>query len=263
MNTWSAGALIAGLTLASALTLAVKRTALHRNWVGQAMPHHFHDGPIPRLGGISIFLTVLILVFGSMMFLSGWANYAREILAASLAGTVVFGVGLWDDFSPIPPFLKAAIGSTGRRNPVRRTYSSRCASSGIQRSSSSGSVPTFDRDMGGWNNELFQPDRWIGWLSNWVSPNIFSHLSVVVYNWRAYRTCSCQFDPCGSASGFSEIQFQPGSYLPGRLRKSVYRLSDEHSGAGSSEIHVFAGRDSHTPAGIWTSCLGYDSGDCS
>jgi UDP-GlcNAc:undecaprenyl-phosphate/decaprenyl-phosphate GlcNAc-1-phosphate transferase len=109
MNTWSAGALIAGLTLASALTLAVKRTALHRNWVGQAMPHHFHDGPIPRLGGISIFLTVLILVSASMVFLGGWANHVGEILAVFLAGTMVFGVGLWDDFSPIPPFLKASL----------------------------------------------------------------------------------------------------------------------------------------------------------
>ena len=109
MNTWSAGALIAGLTLASALTLVVKRTALHRNWVGQAMPHHFHDGPIPRLGGISIFLTVLILLLGSMIFFSGWANYGGKILVVFLAGTMVFGVGLWDDFSPIPPFLKASL----------------------------------------------------------------------------------------------------------------------------------------------------------
>ena len=109
MNAWSAGALIAGLTLASALTLAVKRTALRRNWVGQAMPHHFHDGPIPRLGGISIFLTVLILVLGSIIFLGGWTDHGRQILAVVLGGTLVFGVGLWDDFSPIPPFLKASL----------------------------------------------------------------------------------------------------------------------------------------------------------
>ena len=109
METWFAGALIVGLTLASALTLIVKRTALSRNWVGQAMPHHFHDGPVPRLGGISIFLTVVILVLASMVFWSGWAIYREQILAVFLAGIVVFGVGLWDDFSPIPPFLKACL----------------------------------------------------------------------------------------------------------------------------------------------------------
>ena len=109
METWFAGALIVGLTLASALTLIVKRTALSRNWVGQAMPHHFHDGPVPRLGGISIFLTVFILVLASMVFRSSWASYREQILAVFLAGTVVFGVGLWDDFSPIPPFLKASL----------------------------------------------------------------------------------------------------------------------------------------------------------
>ena len=107
MNAWSAGALIVSLTLASVLTVIVRRTALRRNWVGQAMPHHFHDGPVPRLGGISIFVTVLILVSTSMVLRSGWASYSQQILAVFLAGTVVFGVGLWDDFSPIPPFLKA------------------------------------------------------------------------------------------------------------------------------------------------------------
>jgi UDP-GlcNAc:undecaprenyl-phosphate/decaprenyl-phosphate GlcNAc-1-phosphate transferase len=109
MDTWSAGALIVGLIFASALTVVIKRTALHRNWVGQAMPHHFHDGPVPRLGGISIFLTVLILVLALMVLRGGWAGYGEQILAVFLAGTVVFGVGLWDDFSPIPPFLKALL----------------------------------------------------------------------------------------------------------------------------------------------------------
>jgi UDP-GlcNAc:undecaprenyl-phosphate/decaprenyl-phosphate GlcNAc-1-phosphate transferase len=107
MNAWSAGALIVSLTLASVLTVIVRRAALSRNWVGQAMPHHFHDGPVPRLGGISVFLTVLIFALASMVFQSGWASYRWEVLAVLLAGTVVFGVGLWDDFSPIPPFLKA------------------------------------------------------------------------------------------------------------------------------------------------------------
>ena len=44
-----------------------------------------------------------------MVFWTGWAGYRDQILAVFLAGTVVFGVGLWDDFSPIPPFLKASL----------------------------------------------------------------------------------------------------------------------------------------------------------
>ena len=109
MNIWLVGGLTVGLTLASALTLLVKRMAWRRNWVGQAMPHHFHDGPIPRLGGISIFLTVGILVLISVVFRSGWAVYIGQILSVFVAGTIVFAVGLWDDFSPMPPFLKAAL----------------------------------------------------------------------------------------------------------------------------------------------------------
>ena len=109
MIPWFVSVLIAGIALGSALTQVVKKAALRRNWVGQAMPHHFHDGPIPRIGGISIFVTVLILGFATMAFRNSWSAHGWQILSVLLAGTVVFGVGLWDDFSPIPPSLKASL----------------------------------------------------------------------------------------------------------------------------------------------------------
>jgi UDP-GlcNAc:undecaprenyl-phosphate/decaprenyl-phosphate GlcNAc-1-phosphate transferase len=109
MSTWFVSVLIAGVALGGALTQVVKKTALRRNWVGQAMPHHFHDGPIPRLGGISIFVTVLILGSATMVFQSAWAVDGWKILSVLSAGLVFFVVGLWDDFSPIPPLLKASL----------------------------------------------------------------------------------------------------------------------------------------------------------
>ena len=65
MIIWAVCSLIVASVFAGALTSAVKRVAFRRNWLGQAMPHHLHDGPVPRLGGISIFLTVFI--FGSVL----------------------------------------------------------------------------------------------------------------------------------------------------------------------------------------------------
>ncbi|HLH08465.1 MAG TPA: MraY family glycosyltransferase [Terriglobales bacterium] len=44
-----------------------------------------------------------------MLVYRGWLPYAWQIFSVFFAGTIVFGVGLWDDFSPIPPLLKASL----------------------------------------------------------------------------------------------------------------------------------------------------------
>ena len=110
MIIWAVGSLIVASMFAGALTFAVKRVAFRRNWLGQAMPHHLHDGPVPRLGGISIFLTVLAL--GSAVIFLPVATgivLSPGVLVIFVAGGLVFAVGLWDDFSPITPLAKAAL----------------------------------------------------------------------------------------------------------------------------------------------------------
>ncbi len=110
MLIWAVGSVIIASLVAGALTFAVKRIAFRRNWLGQAMPHHVHDGPIPRLGGISIFLTVIVL--GSALTLIPVASgivLSPGVFVIFVAGSLVFAVGLWDDFSPITPLAKAVL----------------------------------------------------------------------------------------------------------------------------------------------------------
>ncbi len=107
MLIWAVGSLIIASLFAGALTLAVKAIAFHRNWLGQAMPHHFHDGPIPRLGGVSIFLTLVSLAFCLEIIRVPWMIAPSRLLVMFLGGAVVFAIGLWDDFSPISPAMKA------------------------------------------------------------------------------------------------------------------------------------------------------------
>lgn len=109
MNIWYAGTLVVSWAMATLLTYLVKKIALQRNWVGQAMPHHFHDGPIPRLGGISIFVTVLILSSVLLSVRGASIVHLQQAVALFCAGILVFAVGLWDDFSPISPLSKALL----------------------------------------------------------------------------------------------------------------------------------------------------------
>jgi UDP-GlcNAc:undecaprenyl-phosphate/decaprenyl-phosphate GlcNAc-1-phosphate transferase len=109
MVIWAVGSLIIASVFAGALTFAVKAIAFRRNWLGQALPHHFHDGPIPRLGGVSIFLTVVVSAFCLQIIRVPWTIDLSRLLIVFLGGALVFGIGLWDDFSPISPAMKAIL----------------------------------------------------------------------------------------------------------------------------------------------------------
>lgn len=109
MIIWAVGSLIVASVFAGALTFAVKRIAFRQNWLGQAMPHHLHDGPVPRLGGISIFVTFFALG-SALTFLPVASGIGSSLLLVIFfAGSLIFAVGLWDDFSPITPLVKAVL----------------------------------------------------------------------------------------------------------------------------------------------------------
>jgi UDP-GlcNAc:undecaprenyl-phosphate GlcNAc-1-phosphate transferase len=65
-----------------------------------ALPHKLHKVPTPLAGGITIILTLLIggLVFNFQMMMRLW------ILL--LPALIIFGIGLWDDFKRLPPWIK-------------------------------------------------------------------------------------------------------------------------------------------------------------
>ncbi|MGH9824540.1 MAG: MraY family glycosyltransferase, partial [Blastocatellia bacterium] len=73
---------------------------------------HIHSTPVPRLGGVAIYLT-FIIVAGPMLFTRGFSFTSvrsHQTLAYILAaGTLVFLLGLYDDLRPVKPYVKFAV----------------------------------------------------------------------------------------------------------------------------------------------------------
>ena len=63
-------------------------------------PHKLHGAPMPLAGGIALMATMVVtsLLFGTYQ--------DPSVMAAFLAGTVVFLFGLWDDARGISPLVK-------------------------------------------------------------------------------------------------------------------------------------------------------------
>ncbi|HET8676627.1 MAG TPA: MraY family glycosyltransferase [Blastocatellia bacterium] len=107
---------IASVLLSFALTWNVRNIALARGWV--ALPEsrrHIHEVPLPRLGGVAIFfsfvtvIALLVIVSALFHFESGLSP--QKVFYLILCGTIVFGLGLYDDLRPIGPYVKLAVQS--------------------------------------------------------------------------------------------------------------------------------------------------------
>lgn len=105
---------IAALILGSFLTWFVRNTAIaHGRATGPSFVHHLHTDPIPRLGGVAIYLSFVTLVAVSGMLaklLHVQLGFSlRTILYVLLPATVVFLLGLWDDLKSLSPYAKFAV----------------------------------------------------------------------------------------------------------------------------------------------------------
>ena len=120
---------LAALVISAGLTWLTRRVARVQGWMaGPATRRHIHTAPIPRLGGISIFLTcatVSVIVFrghpllllslspAAWMFVVGLLDdlvgirASRKLLAQCIGATLLFALGL-----RIPiPLLHSTLGS--------------------------------------------------------------------------------------------------------------------------------------------------------
>ena len=72
---------------------------------------HIHTTPVPRLGGVAVFLPALAVALVGLHVLAGrheLSIHGRELLGL-LAGTaIVFGVGIYDDICGLSAPLKLA-----------------------------------------------------------------------------------------------------------------------------------------------------------
>jgi UDP-GlcNAc:undecaprenyl-phosphate/decaprenyl-phosphate GlcNAc-1-phosphate transferase len=109
------GTFVASLLLSFVLTKYVRDLATARGWVAApALERHLHNRPLPRLGGVAIFLS-FVLTF-AVAIAAGWHLFAtgsgfpfRSLLTILLPGCLIFALGIYDDFHPVRAYVKIAV----------------------------------------------------------------------------------------------------------------------------------------------------------
>jgi len=104
----------AALLVSVAFTRLVRDVSIARGWVSiPSSDRHVHTRPIPRLGGVAIFLTLWCMVllaywlpghFGTREFLL--PHFTLKILGPA---TIIFLLGLIDDFCAVSAYVKFAV----------------------------------------------------------------------------------------------------------------------------------------------------------
>jgi UDP-GlcNAc:undecaprenyl-phosphate GlcNAc-1-phosphate transferase len=117
--------------LALLLTWYVRGAAVANNWVSVPVSYrHVHDRPVPRLGGIAIFLA-FVGVTGAIVLIDlligvRFGFSSQKWLGLLGPALLIFAVGLYDDIKSASPYLKFAvqIGAAGWlfANGYRVTY---------------------------------------------------------------------------------------------------------------------------------------------
>ncbi len=97
------------------LTKYVRDVATSRGWVAApALDRHLHRRPLPRLGGVAIFLS-FVLSFAVRRLLRwhypelGLGLPFKTTLTILLPGSLIFFLGLYDDIRSIGPYTKFAV----------------------------------------------------------------------------------------------------------------------------------------------------------
>jgi UDP-GlcNAc:undecaprenyl-phosphate GlcNAc-1-phosphate transferase len=97
------------------LTWFVRNVAMGRGWVAPPIQERdLHETPLPRLGGVPIFLSFLVAVgvafLASLHFPALAAGLSiRTLLTILVPGTLIFLLGLYDDIHSVGPYTKFAV----------------------------------------------------------------------------------------------------------------------------------------------------------
>jgi UDP-GlcNAc:undecaprenyl-phosphate/decaprenyl-phosphate GlcNAc-1-phosphate transferase len=111
-----AGAFLVSLLVATVSTRLIRDFSIARGWhSGPSSERHVHTQPIPRLGGVAIFLT-LWCVAGLAWVVARFEAHELVIphLTFKLLGpaTLIFVLGLVDDFRGVNAYVKFAVQAT-------------------------------------------------------------------------------------------------------------------------------------------------------
>ena len=102
---------LASLLISFVLTRYLRDQALSRGWkTRQVRDRDVHSTPIPRLGGVAIFICVIGVVAVLMAF-SRFGRFLdpRLILSILLPGMLIFLLGLYDDLFSVGPWVKFGV----------------------------------------------------------------------------------------------------------------------------------------------------------
>ncbi|MDX1918746.1 MAG: MraY family glycosyltransferase [Candidatus Caenarcaniphilales bacterium] len=100
-----------------ALIFSLFLTPFVRDWAGrlklldQPGGRHLHKNPVPRLGGIAIYFSLLVSCLILVILYGRYTPRGAqpfELVGLAVGGTLIFVVGLLDDLSPLPALLKLA-----------------------------------------------------------------------------------------------------------------------------------------------------------
>ena len=109
------GTFLLALLSAFVLTRYVRDFATARGWVAPpSQERHLHSSPLPRLGGVAIFLSFAC----SMGMTALWAAYSprmhsvlslRTLLTIFIPASLVFLLGVYDDIHGVGPYFKFSV----------------------------------------------------------------------------------------------------------------------------------------------------------
>jgi UDP-GlcNAc:undecaprenyl-phosphate GlcNAc-1-phosphate transferase len=104
---------VSSTLLACILTWSVRNRAKLCGWATPPAAHHIHKSPIPRLGGVAIYLSFVtvagLLMAGSPFFGFDALQHAETFLLILAPGTLIFLFGLYDDLRPLSAYVKFGV----------------------------------------------------------------------------------------------------------------------------------------------------------
>jgi UDP-GlcNAc:undecaprenyl-phosphate/decaprenyl-phosphate GlcNAc-1-phosphate transferase len=109
------GIFAASVLVSFVLTRYIRDFATAHGWVaGPGLERHLHKRPLPRMGGVAIFLAFLLSI--GIAGLVSWWNprlsfgfSSKAMLTILVPGFLIFLLGLYDDLHPVGPYFKVLV----------------------------------------------------------------------------------------------------------------------------------------------------------
>lgn len=101
-----AWAFIVAVAVALVITPGVIRLAAATGAMDKPDKRKVHTKPIPRIGGLGIYVAFLVAVIANIFFSTPSAEVQKEIIGLIVSGTLIVLLGLIDDYKNLPAKVK-------------------------------------------------------------------------------------------------------------------------------------------------------------